>query len=323
MREQCPSNPNSWLIIPFYKDPSSSDYGNIVSKFGEFLIRSKKVTGLNLAVIDDGSELTPEKLKITPDFLLSLPENKGKAYAMREGLSSLLGYNPGFIVQYDGDGDQSYVDIPVVHSRLIEFSEGDTHHSTLVIGDRYSEDLIIPPNLESVAYRQSLLMFFGAIAKQLGFNDIRDWVSGARGYTQSYVREFLRNSKSNRYGLESEQLVIASLVGAKVTTAPLTESRPRDPHTLTSKWLENFEVYLDHEGSLREQGKGHLVDLLIGLVGHLKAETDSFQLDLAPLGEDTRMQFIRLGNRYTAEIPAGHRSRMFMLEDNFPFTIRK
>lgn len=322
MVEQRPSH-NSWLVIPFYSDPNSSNYESAVGRFGEFLVRSKEVTSLNVAVIDDGTGLTPEKLKYTPDFLVSLPENKGKAYAIREGLSALLKSNPGFIVQYDGDGDQSYVDIPVVHNKLIEFSGGDPNNPVLVIGDRYSKDLIIPPNPESVAYRQTLLMFFGAIAKQLGFDEVRDWVSGARGYTEEYAKRFLENSKSSKYGLESEQLVVASLVGAKVTTAPLTESRPRDPDTLTSKWLQNFEVYYDHEVALREQGKDNVVDLIHTLVGRLKQEIDEFDLPLGSIGEETMVHFMRKGDRYTAEIPLEHRARLFMVEDKFPFTIRK
>ncbi|QQG43043.1 MAG: hypothetical protein HYW45_02410 [Candidatus Daviesbacteria bacterium] len=314
---------NDWLVIPFYSDPTSGSYETAVSKFGDFLVRSKETIGLNLAVIDDGSNLTLEKLRHTPDFLVTLPKNKGKSHAMREGLRALLKQNPGFIVQYDGDGDQSYVDIPVVYNRLIAFSGGNPDAPVLVIGDRYSEDLTIPPNPESVVYRQTILMFFGALAKHLGFDDVRDWVSGARGYSREYAKRFLSQSKSSRYGLESEQLVVASLTGAKVTTAPLTQSRPRDPDTLTSKWLQNFEVYSDHEQALREQGKGVMVDLVYSLVDSLKKEIDEFDLPLDPIGEKTTVHFTRRGDRYAAEIPLEYRARLFMVEDKFPFTIRK
>ncbi|MBI4057745.1 hypothetical protein HY405_00265 [Candidatus Microgenomates bacterium] len=324
-RESLLTSENSWIVIPFYTDPQSPHYDATIDRFAEFLERSKEVTGLNLAVIDDGSGLSYGNLTNTPDVLISLPVNKGKASAMRDGLHTLLedvSKKTDFIVQYDGDGDQSYADIPIVHQKLVEISQSNPNIPVLVIGDRYSEDLIVPPNPDSVAYRQTLLMFFGAIAKNLGFDNVRDWVSGARGYTRAYARAFLENSKSSRYGLEAEQLVVASLVGAKVTTAPLTESRPRDPHTLTSKWLQNFEVYLDHEEALRKQGKGHIVDLAKRLVVQLREEHDVFDLDLSPIGEDTRMRFTRLGDRYTAEIPHEHRARLFA-EDTFPFSIKR
>lgn len=326
MTERPAVSENCWLLIPYYSDPASVHFGQTVDKFRSFLESAKQVPGLNLAVVDDGCGFEPTRFTGIADCLIQISENRGKAYAVREGLKQLLAnptINLGFIIQYDGDGDQSYTDMPVIHTHLLDLAEGDPEKPALVIGDRYSEKLRVPPNPGSVTYRQTLLMFFGAIANQLGFNEVRDWVSGARGYTQAYAREFLRNSKSRRYGLESEQLVVASLVGARVITAPLTESRPRGPHTLTSKWLENFEVYLDYEEALRNQGKGYLVDLLISLVDHLKRGTDTFQLDLTPLGENTSMQFTRLGDRYTAEIPTEYRSRLFILENQFPFTIRK
>lgn len=324
MVEQLQSVDNSWLVIPFYIDPKLSTYEETVGRFGNFLACSKQVTGLNLAVIDDGAKLTPEIVK-TADFIVKLPKNRGKASALREGLRNLLSepnVDAGFIVQYDGDGDQSYVDIPTVHNRLIEVAEGNPDIPTLIIGDRYAEGLLTPPNPESVTYRQSILMYFGAIAKELGFPDVRDWVSGARGYTRAYAREFLNSSRSERYGLESEQLVVASLSGSRVCTVPLTQSRPRDPHTLTSKWLQNFEVYLEHDAPLRERGKGYVVDLIGDMVGRLKEQQDQFDLDLTPLGEDTMLHFTRLGDTYTAEIPAEYRAKLFA-ENEFPFTIRK
>ncbi len=324
MSERAEQN-ESWLVIPFYSDPSLSTYSTTLDRFGAFAQKAKEITGLRLAVIDDGSHLTLENLNSTPDILVNLPSNIGKAAAMRVGLKNLLDNqgNLGFIVQYDGDGDQSYIDIPVVHQRLLDISDADPDIPTLVIGDRYSEDLQTPPNPESVVYRQTILMFFGAIAKELGFTNVRDWVSGARGYTKNYAEEFLARSKSDRYGLESDQLVIASLVGARVSTAFLTESRPRDPHTLTSKWLQNFEVYSDHDKALRQAGKGALVDLIGNLVSNLKAEPNIFTLDLKPIGEDTEIKFTRIDDRYTAEIPAEFRARLFVVGSQFPFTIKK
>lgn len=326
MAEIVPAGEKEWLMIPFYSDLTSAGYNDTLSKFEDFLVKAKVVTGLNLVVVDDGCGLAPERLGNTPDLLISIPENRGKAYAIREGLKTLLGNpntNPRFIVQYDGDGDQSYIDIPRLRDRLVDIAGGDPNTPALVIGDRYSEGLSITPNPDSVDYRQSILLFFGALAEQFGFDGVRDWVSGARGYSQRYASEFLNRSKSSRYGLESEQLVVAYLAGARVGTASLRESRPRDPHTLTSKWLQNFEVYLDHEDELRRRGQGHTVDLVKTLVRELREELDTFQLDLTPLGEDTKMQFTRIGDRYTAQIPKEYRKKLFMEAADFPFTIRR
>ncbi len=222
----------SWLMIPFWTDPKSGDYNDQISKFSRFAAEAKEISGLKLAVIDDGCGLNPKHLNGSPDLFISLPTNQGKAQAVRHGLTSLLGLpeKPSFIVQYDGDGDQIARDIPNVLDRLVEVSEGNPGKPTLVIGNRYSEGLKTSPNPESVAYRQTLLIFFGALAKQItGAENVRDWVSGARGYTSSYAEAFNQRSKANRYGIESEQLIIAGLIGATVDTARLTDSRPRDP----------------------------------------------------------------------------------------------
>ena len=318
---------NSWLMIPFYADPELPGYKEAVGRFAGFIEHSKDITGLNLAVIDDGSGLTPDLLNNVPDRLITIPENMGKANAVRVGLNSLLNEpanNLGFLVQYYGDGDQASKDIPRVQKKIVEISRGNPEIPALVIGDRYSEELTVTPNPESVAYRQSLLTFFGSIARTLGHDEnVRDWVSGARAYTRRYAKEFLAKSKSGRYGVECEQLVVASLVGAKVATAPLTVSRPRDTSTLTSKWLQNFEVFLGYEDALRERGKGPLVDLVGNLVEMLKQEVDEFDVNLSPLGEETEMHFTRQGDRYTALIPPDYRAKIFDTERNFPFTIRK
>ena len=326
-KENVPVSGSSWLTIPFYKDPNSSDYTQAVDRFVRFIDQAKQRTGLNLVVVDDGSGVTLERLGGVPDRLIQLPVNSGKACAVRVGLEALLNdsdANMGLIVQYDGDGDQSFVDIPSVYERLIEVSGGNSEKPILVIGDRYSEGLIVAPNPDSVAYRQSILIFFGAISRGLGHDEnVRDWVSGARGYTRAYAEEFLAMSKSGRYGVESEQLVTASLIGAKVATAPLTISRPRDTNTLTSKWLQNLEVYKDHEEALRYQGKGQLVGLMQRLASQLREEKDDFYLDLTSIGETTLMHFMRQGDRYTAEIPAEHRARIFVPDADFPFTLQR
>lgn len=306
----------SWLFIPFYTDPQSPEYQRSILNFSDFLVNAKDISGLNLAVVDDGCGLSREGLRDVPDLLVTLPQNMGKAQAIRRGLEVLLDQGLEFIVQYDGDGDQSYVDIPVIHDHLVSLAQADPTIPALVIGDRYAE-IRNEPNPESIEYRQTILTFFGAIARQLGFEGVRDWVSGARSYTRRYAEEFLNRSKSSRYGIESEQLVAASLMGARVAVAPLTESRPRDPHTLTSKWLENFEVYRDHADALFESGKGHLVCLLGEMTRQLRAEIDEFHLDLSPIGENARIQFTRIGDRYTALIPWEERAHLFERSDAF------
>ncbi len=314
---------NKWLLIPFYSNPGFPIYPNAVSKFKEFAINAKNLTGLNLAIVDDGSRLNPEDFMSFTNRLVQLSTNNGKAFAVRYGLKVLLEdstVNPEFIVQYDGDGDQSYVDIPHFITKLQEVAQGDATKPVLLIGDRYSNRLITSPNPDSIIYRQSLLIFFGAVARQFGFN-IRDWVSGARGYTKEYAKRFIDKSRSSNYGLEAEQLVVAYLGGAFVGEVPLAFSRPRDPHTLRSKWLENFDAFLFYRDELKMRGQAHVVNAIETLTESLRKEKDQFDIDLFPLGEDTVIHFQKHGIAYAAEIPAEHRAKTFSGET--PFSTRK
>lgn len=314
---------NKWLLIPFYSNPDLPIYSNAVSKFKDFVTNAKNLTGLNLAIVDDGSRLKPGDFMDFTDRLVQLPENSGKALALKHGLKALLedsDIDLEFIVQYDGDGDQSYVDIPHFITKLQEVTKGDPTKPALLIGDRYSEKLVTPPNLDSIMYRQSLLIFFGSLAGQLGF-DIKDWVSGARGYTKEYAKRFLERSRSSNYGVEAEQLVVAYLEGASVHRVPLAFSRPRDPHTLRSKWLQNFDSFLLYKDELEARGQHNLIDVVVKLTTNLRNGIDEFDLDLAPLGTETTMRFRKQGTTYTAEIPSEYRAKMFNGEGHF--TLRK
>lgn len=312
---------NSLLCIPFYTDPTAPEYNHKVEKFAQFAAGAKEVTGLKLAIIDDGSQLDHSQFEEVTDHLISFPNNLGKSSAFRNALKDILAdplIKSDFIVQYDGDGDQSYIDIPVIHDKLVDISEGNPEIPTLVIGDRYSEKLTVEPNPQSIEYRQTILTFFGALALQLtGAEGVRDWVSGARGMTASMARELVHRGQSNHYGLESEQLIIAGSINARVATAPLTISRPRDPNTLRTKWLQNFEVYTSHAQDLIEQGKGHIVNLIGKLVTNLTAEVPEFELDLEPIGENTIIKFIKQDDSYTARIPWEHRSKIFVNNASF------
>ncbi len=314
---------NKWLLIPFYSDPTSVVYDSQVDKFRDFSIKAKNLTGLSLAIVDDGSGLNPEDFMGFTNRLIQLPENGGKAGAVRHGLKSLLedtAINPEFIIQYDGDGDQSYADIPHFLTKFQEITQRDPNKPALLIGDRYSDRLITSPNPSSIVYRQSLLIFFGALARQFGF-DVRDWVSGARGYTKEFARRFLEKSRSNSYGLEAEQLVVAYLEKASVGTVPLAFSRPRDPHTLMSKWLENFDSFLLYRDELKMQGQDRVVDVVEILTENLRKGVEYFDISLIPLGENTTINFKKHGVTYSAEIPAEHRAKTFSGES--PFNIRK
>lgn len=314
---------NDWLLIPFYSNPELPAYDDSVNKFREFARNAREISGLKLAIVDDGSNLKPEDFLEFTDVLVQVPENQGKARALRHGLHALLEdpeINADFIIQYDGDGDQSFTDIPDFVNKLHETAGGDSTRPALVIGDRYSERLTTIPNPNSITYRQSLLIFFGSLAGQFGY-EISDWVSGARGYSAEYARRFLEKSRSDRYGVEAEQLVIAYLEGAAIGRFPLSHSRPRDPNTERTKWLQNFDAYLLHSDELRARGKGNVVDIVEELTASLRNETDEFFLDLRPIGENTSMRFERQGTAYTAEIPESHRAMHFGSEA--PFAIRK
>ena len=196
-----------------------------------------------IAVVDDGA-LIPE---IQCDLMVRLDRNYGKAEAVRRGLKEILKTGDvDYIIQSDADLDQNPNDAHLFVEYLRNNNiSGDI--PTLVIGDRY------PKNLDSqLEYRRKILGVF-EMAGRIFKVRIRDIVSGFRAYTRVLAESFV-DIKSERYGIEMAQLVVAYLNNAKIDYVILSWSRPRDPDTDKLKILQNIESISLYMPELKKRG---------------------------------------------------------------------
>lgn len=281
----CPIERGSWGLIPFF--PTTADYLFEVATFDETFDAVRGYVN-KIAVIDDGSGLLSQR----GDLFIPLASNMGKAGAIRAGLRSLLEADPevASIVQIDYDRDQSPQDIPRLLDRL------HNHDVHLVLGDRYAPHPIIEE------YRTNVNLIQELICAQLGFQGLREIVTGLSVYTSSFAREFLSRSSVERWGLDAEKITIAYLAGMKVEAVPLTSSRNRSRNTLRTKLLDCLYGITAHASELRKKGKADLVDWLGFIQGHLEMGDPSFIVDLAPLGREMRLVAAAEGESYTLKV---------------------
>jgi glycosyltransferase involved in cell wall biosynthesis len=240
-------------------------------------------------VVDDGTG----KIAVRGNnFTLKvLPQNLGKAGAIRHGLEMILGQQiPAAIAQIDYDHDQSPKDIPALLNKMRETQ------SDIVIGNRYNV------HSENRPYRKRVNLFQNLICQIFGFDDVTDLVSGLWVYTGKFAQQFLSRSKSEGWGLNMEMATIARLVGAKVVEAPLSVSRNRGPATPTIKLLQSLDGILLHTDALRAKGYGILVEFLSDVRRKLDRRQEQFDIDLTPLGKAIKFRSRLLpGDTYTLE----------------------
>lgn len=288
-------------VIPFYStDPVQ------VTNFYVFIDKFREFSDLNVVVVNDGTSGL-DLARVNSGLIVQAEDglNHGKAEAIRLGLRTMIEnprYSTDYIVQYNGDSDQSHLEPPKILSRLKEICGSNPNIPALVVGERYSARLETPPNPDSIEYRQSVLILQRAIAARFGYG-ISDWVSGSRAFTSEYAKRFLSMSVSQFYGLEAEELTIAHLIGAKVGIEPLRVSRPRDPDTQVGKLLQNLHAILSHKDLLIEKGQQSVVELLEVFKHSIMGGVDQFTVDLNNIDFPAVIECRRTENGYAVFLP--------------------
>lgn len=244
-------------------------------------------------VVDDGAGL-PE---IEGAKLMRHDVNRGQSEAIRTGLQKILQDSEvGFIIESDADKDQD----PKDGKRFLQYfhqNQINPDNPVLLIGDRYT-----PPEFRTpIEYRRCINDLQLALFSQFGC-PVRDTVSGLRAYTSSFAKAILEKSKSNNYGIHTEEVVIAGLIGAKVDNIDLSYSRPRDPFTKAGKLVEILDAILCHDQELRKKGHAHIVNLVKYVQERMKLHQPSFSFDSTVLGLPGTVEFTLVGNdTYTAK----------------------
>lgn len=279
-----------WGLTPFYYNRKAPEFQDKVACLKRTMAELKKNVD-RIAVVDDGTGLLGDRLG--SNIFLQLPTNQGKAEAIRAGIRAILAqsdYPAGYILQLDSDLDQNPSDASLLLQKIIEQKIEPTQPA-IIVGDRYYPGSVS----NKLKYRQSMLFIQEALSSKLG-HYLRDYVSGFRVYTRAYAEQFLDLSASSNFGVETEQIIIAFLIGAKVDTVSLTYSRPREPFTSTDKLLQNLDAILIHADALKDRGLEGVVGAFEKIRKYMQQGNNSFKMDLNSLNLSTNIGFKRLPN---------------------------
>ncbi|AEH24174.1 dolichol-phosphate mannose synthase [Pyrococcus yayanosii CH1] len=155
-------------------------------------------------VVDDGSkDETADIAERHGANVVRLPKNRGKGAAMREGVKKATG---DVIVFMDADGQHDPAEIERLILPIAE------NRADFVIGRR-----VIKEGRRSLIRKLSNFVTTTLLRLKLGV-DIRDTQSGFRAIR----RDFLPEIESERYEVETEILIKAVKMGARVAEVPVS-----------------------------------------------------------------------------------------------------
>jgi len=163
-------------------------------------------------VCDDGStDMTGEIAERLGAIVIKHKKNLGKGYALRDLLLEAESLNPDIVITLDADDQHEADEIPLLINALIE-SKAD-----IAIGSRHLKS----SKTDMPRYRILGLQIINAIARRILRSDLKDTQSGFRAFTNRALH-VLRNTRSDGYGVESEQITLAMKEGLKIVEVPVT-----------------------------------------------------------------------------------------------------
>jgi len=163
-------------------------------------------------VCDDGSKdmtsVIAEELGAT---VVRHGENRGKGEALRTLYKEIAELNPDIIITVDGDGQHNPDQIPML-VKPIEAGDSD-----VVLGSRYVDG----GRMDAPFYRKFGLRVINYLYKKVAGLKVKDTQCGFRAYSRKAF-EFLMQGDEKGYGIEGEQLVLASRNGIRLTEVPIS-----------------------------------------------------------------------------------------------------
>jgi len=173
------------------------------------VVRELKSKGLDVVVIDDGSDDNTEKVASENGALIIRHiRNLGKGASLKEGFDFILrATNFDTIIIMDGDGQHGPDDV----NKFIERAE--QYEDDIIIGNR----MFVTKNMPFVRLATNRFMSFllSTMCKQR----IPDTQCGFRLIRRRVLKKI--KLESNKYDLESEILIKASRKQLKITSVPI------------------------------------------------------------------------------------------------------
>ncbi|UCE44145.1 MAG: glycosyltransferase family 2 protein [Candidatus Bathyarchaeota archaeon] len=174
-----------------------------------------------VVVCDDGStDLTFTIAKAVGADVVKHEENRGKGAALRTLFWQVSEQRPDVVVILDGDGQHDADQIPLL-MKPIEAGDCD-----LVIGSRYVDGA----RMNAPFYRRFGLGVINLLYAKVGGVSVKDTQSGFRAYSLKAFK-CLMGCDAKGYGVEGEQLSLATKNGLRVTEVPITVNYNRSSKT--------------------------------------------------------------------------------------------
>jgi len=159
-----------------------------------------------VVVVDDGSRDATARVAANAGAEVErLPENRGKGFALRRGLELALAGEPEAVVLLDADGQHDPDDLP---GFLARWDTVGAPRPDLLIGARLHDRSVIPAARYWTNYIGSRIL-----SRMTGL-ELEDSQSGDRLLAAGLARRL--RLASNGYAIESEMLLKAARLGARV-----------------------------------------------------------------------------------------------------------
>jgi glycosyltransferase involved in cell wall biosynthesis len=207
-------------IVPIYNQ------GTVISNSLSRIREALSLTNLNfeIVVVNDGSSdntlaiLQTEKKKDPRIKIVTYPQNKGKGYAIKQGIMQSSGEIAVFI---DGDLD-------VQPFAIKEYVNELNNYDFVIASKRHPLSQVNAP-----LSRKVLSRMFNLIVRTTTGIKVKDTQTGLKVGYGSLLREFFKAMNINRYAFDVELLTIAAMMNLNIKEMPV-------------------EVNLDHRFRIRQ-----------------------------------------------------------------------
>jgi len=196
----------------------------------------EKLIGIadNIYIVDDGStDGSPQSTQDLDVKIITLPENRGKGFAMLAGFEAAL-KEPGVeaVTILDADGQHDPAELNGLYSAFVE------HGADLLVGERRFTG-------DEVPWRSKLGNNLTALlARILLKRDLPDTQSGYRLHSRRFVEDILDTVPGGRYEMEMAILIKAVREGYNVASSPIaTIYEKGNTSSHFNKLRDSFLIY--------------------------------------------------------------------------------
>jgi dolichyl-phosphate beta-glucosyltransferase len=234
------------VVVPLYNEESI-----VESKLQKILIYlSRKKFTWEIVFVNDGSSdrtLTIisklARQKKNNILVVSLPVNKGKGAAVREGVKKASG---DFIFFTD-------IDLSTPIAKLGKFLKSYETGNKVVIGSRRMKESKILDH-QPIA-RELLGRCFTLFTRILLGVPVSDFTCGFKGFDKSVAKKVFAKGIINRWSFDSEILFLANKYGYKITEIPVSWRNRRASRVNLAKdvyrsFKENIQIYFRNQRGL-------------------------------------------------------------------------